>query len=72
MASIKDLYDKSEFSKFPQGTKLDKTPINKDGGLDLSADEKKLEKARGYKLGANTTGGKGYTAGKKYSESELS
>ena len=50
MASIQELYDASEFSKFPQGTKLDKTPINADGGLDLSADEKKLEKARGGKL----------------------
>ena len=50
MASIKDLYDKSEFSKFPKGVNLDKTPINADGGRDLSKDEKALEKARGAKL----------------------
>ena len=30
MASIKDLYDKSEFSKYPQGVGKDKTPISKD------------------------------------------
>ena len=50
MASIKDLYDKSEFSKFPKGTNLDKTPIEADGGRDLSKDEKALFKARGGKL----------------------
>jgi len=50
MASIKDLYDKSDFSKYPLGTKLDKTPIEADGGKDLSKDEKALEKARGAKL----------------------
>ena len=50
MASIQELYEKSDFAKYPQGTKLDKTPINEDGGLDLSADEKKLEQARGGKL----------------------
>jgi hypothetical protein len=68
MASIQELYEKSDFAKYPQGTKLDKTPINEDGGLDLSTDEKALEKARGFKLGAKPDGGKGYTAGKKYSD----
>ena len=42
MASIKDLYDKSEFSKYPQGVGKDKTPISKD--------EKALNQARGGKL----------------------
>ena len=41
-ASIKDLYDKSEFSKFPKGKNLDKTPISKDDFdlKELSKDEK--------------------------------
>ena len=29
MASIKDLYDKSEFSKFPKGKNLDKLQFQK-------------------------------------------
>lgn len=52
MASIKDLYDKSEFSKFPQGKNLDKTPISKDDYdlKELSKDEKALKQARGGQL----------------------
>jgi len=51
MASIKDLYDKSEFSKFPR-TGADKTPISKDDFdlKELSKDEKALKQARGGKL----------------------
>ena len=52
MASIKDLYDKSEFSKFPKGKNLDKTPISKDDFdlKELSKDEKALKQARGGQL----------------------
>lgn len=42
----------------------DKTPIEKDGGLDLSADEKALLKARGAELGSGLGG---YTTKKPYS-----
>ena len=73
MASIKDLYDKSDFSKYPQGAGKDKTPINPDGGLDLATDEKALKKARlNYELGANPDGGKGYNPSKMYKDSNLS
>ncbi len=59
MASIIDIYKKS----FPKTGNAnikggDKTPINADGGLNLSKDENKLDKARGGKV--STT--------KKYSE----
>jgi hypothetical protein len=50
MASIQELYEKSEFSKLP--LKKDKTPIS-DGDFDiskLSVSESDLEKARGGKL----------------------
>jgi len=52
MASIKDLYDKSDFSKYPQGVGKDKTPISKDDFdlKELSKDEKALNQARGGKL----------------------
>ena len=56
MASIEDLYKKSDFSKLPNKS-LDKTPIDLDGGKDLR-NESNLEKARGGKL-----------ADKKYSDS---
>tara|TARA_B100000900_G_scaffold405489_1_gene415160 strand:- start:2080 stop:2268 length:189 start_codon:yes stop_codon:yes gene_type:complete len=51
MASIKDLYDKSDFSKLPR-TGADKTPISKDDFdlKELSKDEKALKQARGGKL----------------------
>ena len=51
MASIKDLYDKSEFSKLADKGK-DKTPISKDDFdlKELSKDEKALKQARGGKL----------------------
>jgi hypothetical protein len=43
----------------------DKTLIEADGGLDLSKDEKAIEKAGGRKLG---NGGGGYAPGKPYSD----
>ena len=49
MASIEELYNKSEFSKYPQGKDKDKTPIELDGGKDLRK-ESNLEKARGGKV----------------------
>jgi hypothetical protein len=49
MASIEQLYRASEYAKLADKSK-DKTPIENDGGLNLSADEGKLEKARGGKL----------------------
>ena len=48
MASIIDLFKKSEFSKIGKSD-ADKTPISQDGGVDL-ANEKNLEKARVAKL----------------------
>ena len=50
MASLEELYKKSEFSKLP--LKQDKTPIS-EGDFDvskLSVSESDLEKARGGKL----------------------
>ena len=49
MASIEELYNKSEFSKYPQGKDKDKTPIELDGGKDLRK-ESNLERARGGKV----------------------
>lgn len=43
----------------------DKTLIEADGGLDLSKDEKAIEKAGGRKLGK---GGGGYAPSKPYSD----
>ena len=48
MASIEELYKKSEFSKLPNKNS-DITPIDLDGGKDLR-NEGNLEKARGGKL----------------------
>jgi hypothetical protein len=51
MASILELYEKSvpTTGKIdPKG--MDKTPINSDGGKNLSKDEKALKKARGGNL----------------------
>ena len=48
MASIEELYSKSEHSKLPNKS-LDKTPIELDGGKDLR-NEENLAKARGGKL----------------------
>ena len=48
MASIEELYNKSDFSKLPNKS-LDKTPIELDGGKDLR-NEENLAKARGGKL----------------------
>jgi hypothetical protein len=48
MASIEELYNKSDFAKVGK-SKNDKTPIDLDGGKDLS-NEENLAKARGGKL----------------------
>ena len=57
MASIQDLYEKSEFVKLADKSK-DKTPISADdGGNKLHKDDKALAQARGGKL-----------ADKKYSD----
>jgi hypothetical protein len=50
MASIQDLYEKSEFAKLADASK-DKTPISADdGGNKLHKDDKALAQARGGKL----------------------
>lgn len=49
MASILDIYNKSDFKNLPDKTK-DKTPIDADGGKDLSTNEDALKKARGGTL----------------------
>ena len=50
MASIQDLYEKSEFAKLADASK-DKTPISADdSGNKLHKDEKALNQARGGKL----------------------
>ena len=54
MASIKDLYDKSEFSKLADNSK-DKTPISADSTNKLSKNEKALATARGGKLNLKKT-----------------
>ena len=52
MASIEELYNKSEFSKLGKSNK-DKTPISADEGNKLHKDEKALANARGGKLNQN-------------------
>ena len=49
MASIQDLYNKSEFSKLGKSNK-DKTPISADEGNKLHKDDKALKQARGGNL----------------------
>jgi len=49
MASIEELYNKSEFSKLADKSK-DKTPISADNTSKLHKDEKALATARGGKL----------------------
>jgi|TARA_B110000211_G_scaffold149366_1_gene170007 hypothetical protein len=49
MASIKDLYDKSEFAKLADNSK-DKTPISADEANKLHKDDKALAQARGGQL----------------------
>jgi hypothetical protein len=49
MASIQDLYDKSEFAKLADSGK-DKTPISADEQNKLHKDEKALANARGGKV----------------------
>lgn len=48
--SILELYKSSEFASYPKGTQLDKTPLSDDGGVDIIADESKMERARRGKL----------------------
>jgi hypothetical protein len=43
----------------------DKTPLEADGGLDLSKDQTAIEKAKGRKIGQ---GAGGYDAAKPYSD----
>jgi hypothetical protein len=64
MASLQDIYKKSDFNKLP--LKKDRTPISdKDFDLKkLSVSESNLEKHRGGKLG-NKAGG--FTPSKNYS-----
>lgn len=66
MASIEELYKKSEFAKLP--LKKDRTPISADdfdvSKLELTEEE--ITKARGGKLGSFVGGG--YTPSKKYSD----
>ena len=53
MASIQELYEKSEFAKLADKSK-DKTPISADdGGNKLHKDDKALAQARGGKLNLN-------------------
>jgi hypothetical protein len=49
MASIEELYNKSEFSKLADKSK-DKTPISADEGNKLHKDDKALKQARGGNL----------------------
>lgn len=49
MASIEELYNKSEFSKLGKNEK-DKTPLSADEGNKLHKDDKALAQARGGKL----------------------
>jgi len=49
MSKLVEIYEKSEFSGLPNKS-ADKTPIEADGGKDLSKDEKALAQARGGKL----------------------
>jgi hypothetical protein len=65
MASIEELYKKTEFAKLP--LKKDRTPITARDfdSSELQVSEEQLEKARGGKLG-NLTGG--FTNAKKYSD----
>jgi|TARA_B110000908_G_C9849245_1_gene269144 hypothetical protein len=49
MASIQDLYGKSEFAKIAK-TDKDKTPLSADAASKLHKDDKALATARGGKL----------------------
>ena len=49
MASIEDIYKKSDFAKLGKKSK-DKTPLSDDGGANIIKDGAKMEKARGGKL----------------------
>lgn len=49
MASIEELYNKSEFSKLADKSK-DKTPISANEGNKLHKDDKALKQARGGNL----------------------
>jgi hypothetical protein len=52
MSDILAIYEKSQFNSLPD-KKADKTPIDADGGLDLSTNEAALKKARGGELNDN-------------------
>lgn len=59
MSSILEIYEKSQYNSLPD-KKADKTPLEADGGLDLSTNEAALKKARGGELNE-----------KKYSERDF-
>lgn len=66
MASLEELLKKSPPSTSKANTKGgDKTPLEADGGKNLSKDEKAIEKAGGRKLGQ---GASGHTPDKPYSD----
>jgi len=66
MASLEELLKKSPPSTSKANTKGgDKTPLEADGGKNLSKDEKAIEKAGGRKLGQ---GASGFAPGKSYTE----
>tara|TARA_R110000822_G_scaffold594_4_gene2673 strand:+ start:138 stop:347 length:210 start_codon:yes stop_codon:yes gene_type:complete len=66
MASLEELLKKSPPSTSKANTKGgDKTPLEADGGRNLSKDEKAIEKAGGRKLGK---GAAGHTPVKPYSD----
>lgn len=66
MAGLVDLYNKEKPLTGRANLKGgDKTPIEADGGKNLSTDEKALKKARGGEIGQGTP--RGYTNGKNYS-----
>lgn len=66
MATLEELLKKSPPSTSKANTKGgDKTPLEGDGGLDLSKDEAAIEAAGGRKLGR---GASGFAPGKSYTE----
>jgi hypothetical protein len=48
--TILDLYKTGEWSTYPRGKTLDKTPLSIDGGEDIIASEERMERARRGKL----------------------
>ena len=66
MATLEELLKKTPPSTSKANVKGgDKTPLESDGGKNLSKNEIAIEKAKGRKLGQ---GGGGYAPGKPYSD----